>query len=1836
MGNGTYSLKDYNDAFNEYKKFINIIHKNAQLLSKGYFVEKQNYEKFTNVYDNLRLQEQNLQRNLPGQVGQQNISSEALEANKMKTETIEGLKAGLLNNKEYILINKGLYQLICHETKNTLIDFYIKDNDLFICSNDGKNVIMRLKIYSTNMINKSSLYLTPSEISAATSNNISATPLTNNVANDNNANTVNYNKVSQDIINFYLNEKKISELLKSQNTQNYKGFLVEEFWINKWKTTYKYNDMEAKYLRNIINESQSQTWITPIVTDLSKSQINNDLIIDIKQYIIQDINQIKTSIKSYMLLDEKFLNSYIDIQNNNLQPTNFIISKNNIKIENYPFYFKSEKNLLNKSNICDSVAIEPFASVAQQQPSDTQNQINNNINNNENAQFLKLLLKYEYFKKDYYKPEPNFKIGYVVDYRIIKKLTEIFKSKAIFDNINRQINGIVYQNYEFKYNEILNRINTGNLNQPSNLEINNLKSEISNFSFLQKLNEPSNPNSILYADNFALIDPDLTNFLIKKFNTNIKMCQVNYKPIGNQIFMSLNLGQQFIYQISSFINNESFIGEYIIYPYCQQPVDITDYLFQVISGYGLQFWVNMKGILTSDNIIKFSIYRINHHLNQLPNNPQSNNIAQAGKGHDPIKSITEMPKQRFGVNNVSPGLVTTNDNNADRFRNSLKKQNSINGGAILNSNTVPNQTGNNAGNIGIGKDEHNLDKNLLLSISIINERQKLLNEINQPNGNRNDPKKEYYLINKNYLKTISDKLNLEKIFPLLQTNQFANENELLNHVKSNLNEKYKKELNDLKIEDIQKSLNKKENEFKHYFVNNDQSTNLLYYKHCDIISEKLLDSLKSIDPDINKKCQKVECVFDQSVVVIFINKYIINVAHFDNEIFVKQIIIAGGQNNNFYLLQIFNQFAQKGYTEFMRPFANSNNLINFNININNQAYPVQAHIYNITEDGKLVYMPSDILKTMILLAVSQIYNYPVNQKERVYLMNYKWLEEYKYSDIKEKIFKIIQSRKASWNSSYNFDSITNIIQLFGQEKLEKYDQKLQKITNVPCFPYDYLVPFEIPKKYIDTFRKFVLINDKMYEHFRKYFGISLPNDTIYHIYKSPNVDYLFFVNYITKNKYNPNNVQNYILIGNINRDSYEFIVSQIIDYKEKISIEKEIPFFIQGNIQSYMQTKNGQVNLNEMFLPIKDNNGIIGNYYNISNGFDPKKCVNNDLLSNNQLWAVIYLYWNELSIKRKLKNQSPIDEEFYFIKKQLFHDIRKQNNYEQLVKYFQGKINYNLPTGGDVNNIIKNLPQNDRKNLTNNLKLNQVGLDLTQIDIIPIQNPNNPNEMYWVLDKYELVEKHIANAYLNKYPYHVLKCSFLGNNMIVIHYPNNKFNNSKYFFLVSKIDEKDNITNEYLLIYNSPSYISHFNNIKIDLINFLEKQEYNNQTCPITVNGYQQIGTIIKLLDDYFPPIQLSITDSLEDFSSKPPVGLDNIGATCYMNATLECLINIKRFVDYFKYNKKLKEIVTKDTKKELLCSAFKKLIENIFDYKASKNYLLSTRTSSSYSKNSYAPKNFKNTISRMNSLFEGVQANDAKDLVNFLLMTLHTELNMVGPGQNDNEGNILLDQTNQALMFKVFTDNFIKTNRSIISDIFYAMNCNKTQCGNCQTISYNYQIYFFLIFPLEEVRKFRLSNPALNPNSMYLPNNTVDILDCFNFERKLNFMGGDNAMYCNYCKQTCQSSMCTVLTTGPEVLIIILNRGQGIQFDVKINFYTELNLADYIELQNTGCFYELIGVITHLGSSFIAYCKSYHRDDFGIWYRYNDSIRTNVSDFDKEVIRFGMPYLLFYKKKTK
>ena len=154
--------------------------------------------------------------------------------------------------------------------------------------------------------------------------------------------------------------------------------------------------------------------------------------------------------------------------------------------------------------------------------------------------------------------------------------------------------------------------------------------------------------------------------------------------------------------------------------------------------------------------------------------------------------------------------------------------------------------------------------------------------------------------------------------------------------------------------------------------------------------------------------------------------------------------------------------------------------------------------------------------------------------------------------------------------------------------------------------------------------------------------------------------------------------------------------------------------------------------------------------------------------------------------------------------------------------------------------------------------------------------------------------------------------------------------------------------------------------------------------------------------------------------------------------------------------------------------------------------------------------------------------------------------------------------------------------------------------------------------------------------NNIINTNNEVDIYDCFEYDRKTNFMTGENKMYCNKCKNTTDCYMATNLINGPEILILIFNRGKGIQFDVKINFVKDLDLNHYIEDANSVRNYKLIGVISHLGESsmeghFIAYCRDLFEEDK--WHKYNDSIVTEVKDFQKEVINFAMPYLLFYQK---
>ena len=84
-------------------------------------------------------------------------------------------------------------------------------------------------------------------------------------------------------------------------------------------------------------------------------------------------------------------------------------------------------------------------------------------------------------------------------------------------------------------------------------------------------------------------------------------------------------------------------------------------------------------------------------------------------------------------------------------------------------------------------------------------------------------------------------------------------------------------------------------------------------------------------------------------------------------------------------------------------------------------------------------------------------------------------------------------------------------------------------------------------------------------------------------------------------------------------------------------------------------------------------------------------------------------------------------------------------------------------------NILKSLSNDELKNLNNNLRPVHVPPDSFEVELIPVPNPEKPNEIYSVLDNFALIEIDIANNYLKGYPYHIMKCSILANNTFVIH-----------------------------------------------------------------------------------------------------------------------------------------------------------------------------------------------------------------------------------------------------------------------------------------------------------------------------------------------------------------------------------------------------------------------------------------------------------------------------------
>ena len=651
--------------------------------------------------------------------------------------------------------------------------------------------------------------------------------------------------------------------------------------------------------------------------------------------------------------------------------------------------------------------------------------------------------------------------------------------------------------------------------------------------------------------------------------------------------------------------------------------------------------------------------------------------------------------------------------------------------------------------------------------------------------------------------------------------------------------------------------------------------------------------------------------------------------------------------------------------------------------------------------------------------------------------------------------------------------------------------------------------------------------------------------------------------------------------GNINnniKDDYDYI-------NENRSNSNN---FSHSFSQNTPQNNSFNTNNNNGFNNINNNN--LNNNNNISNNICNNNnngmmmCINNNNCNNN-------INFNNINIINQ--NMSNTNQNNF-----MNSNFGQNNN---------NNFNNNNCNNFNLNNTFNN--NNFNNNFTNNFNNN--------FNFNNISNFNFNNQLS---DNNNFVQNNFMSFQNN----------MISTNNITGNMPN--FNNINNNNLNNNMFMNNNFTMNNMNMLNNNNMN---NNMMLNMNGNMQNRNmfFNNTMGSLGNNGFNLNNQI-----NQFNMNNMSLSSNLNSISkSQKPlphkIGLQNIGQTCYMNASLQCLTNIETLSNDLltKLNNKCINV-----QQQPLTFAYTSLL---FEFKNTNQKYIN-------------PQTFKTTLGALNPLFQGNQASDAKDFIFFVIETLHQELKP--PDNNMNSLNQInffqqeIEARNQILTLNKFLKEF-RTNSSIISDLFYGITRSIMKCEGCNNEKYSFQTFNILNFILKKVREDK--NQMLGG---YLPDDyTINLFDAFECENKKEDLTGENMIYCNTCKALKNGWIQQNIYQLPKIMIIILNRGKNnrdfrkdFKIDEILNFNnpnSPNNIICNVNNQKIYTKYFLCGIVKHLGESgsnghFISYFRNDTNQKF---YCYNDASVSEVpiEDATKTIISGReendvIPYILFYHYK--
>jgi ubiquitin C-terminal hydrolase len=305
--------------------------------------------------------------------------------------------------------------------------------------------------------------------------------------------------------------------------------------------------------------------------------------------------------------------------------------------------------------------------------------------------------------------------------------------------------------------------------------------------------------------------------------------------------------------------------------------------------------------------------------------------------------------------------------------------------------------------------------------------------------------------------------------------------------------------------------------------------------------------------------------------------------------------------------------------------------------------------------------------------------------------------------------------------------------------------------------------------------------------------------------------------------------------------------------------------------------------------------------------------------------------------------------------------------------------------------------------------------------------------------------------------------------------------------------------------------------------------------------------------------------------------GLGNIGNTCYINTTLQCLGFCEDFLNF---------ILKKKNETNNLAAETYELFKELW-----------------INKHTIAPRKFLKYLKDNINMIEIYEQNDINEFMAIFIDKLNTSLakNISITRDDLTKNNNYTSSDFDLQRLKMDLSWYEKTGKeySQIVPMFHGQSISQIICGNCDKIFHNYEIYFNLMLPVNETSK--------------------TIYDCFDDFFKEEYINTDSLDWtCDSCSHKHKSKKTMKLWRNPSILIISLKRFIFAQNSFKknnkpIEVPEKLDISKYC-IPNNKVKYKLVSIAHHSGSynsgHYHAICNHENK-----WYEYDDMSVKSISN---------------------